>query len=113
MVETAVTDIVRSAVATDDPLAALYEIVVERLELCANGAALLSTCGDERLELGSSLLRTLRIVHVGHPLVSSGYELCRNMLVGLCLFEEVADALLHLLVAKNHTETELAEVLEQ
>ena len=35
MVETAVTDVVRSTVTTDNPLAALYEIVVEGLKLLA------------------------------------------------------------------------------
>ena len=35
------------------------------------------------------------------------------MLISLSLFEEVADALLHLLVTEYHTKTELAEVLEQ
>ena len=58
MVETTVTNIVRSTVTTDDPLAALNEIVVEFLKFLANGASCLNTFFDERTELSSSCLRT-------------------------------------------------------
>ena len=69
MVETAVTDVVRGTVTTDDPLTALNEVVVERLELLANGAALGSALGDALAELRSNLLGLVGILLVGNPLL--------------------------------------------
>jgi len=55
VVETAVANVVGSAVAAYDPLAALYEVVIQRLELLANGATSGSALGDALAELRSNL----------------------------------------------------------
>ena len=113
MVETAVTDIVRSAVATDNPLAALYEIVVEGLELLADVATGVRTGLNHRLQNCCQALCLVSIVLLLYPLLGSSLELGWRALVLNGLGEEHGNTLLHLLVAENHTETELAEVLEQ
>ena len=55
MVETAVTDIVRSTVTTDDPLTALNQVVIQSLELLANWAALSGALSDASTKLRSNL----------------------------------------------------------
>ncbi len=112
MVETAVTDIVRGTVTTDDPLRTLYEVVIQGLEFLANGAALGSALGDASTQLRSNLLRLVGILAVVNPLLSESLVLVAGIAVDH-LLEQLSHALLHLLVTKGHTETELAEVLEQ
>ena len=56
MVETAVTDIVGSTVTTDNPLAALDEIVVEGLQLGTYRASMLCASFNQRFQLGSGNL---------------------------------------------------------
>ena len=56
MVETAVADVIRSTVTTDNPLAALYEIVVESLQFLAYRTTLGGTFSNQRLQFGSSNL---------------------------------------------------------
>ena len=87
--------------------------MVKRLKLLADRATLLGASGDEGLELGSSLLATLGVVHVGQPVVGGSDELGGNVLLGLGISQQVADALTHLLVGERHTETKLTEVLEE
>ena len=106
-------------VATDDPLRALHEIVVERLELLADGAALGSALGDALAELRSNLLGLVGILAVGNPLLSESLVLVAGVAVDH-LLQQLGHALLQtigthhrLLVTEGHTETELAEVLEQ
>ena len=113
MVETAVTDVVRSTVTTDNPLAALYEIVVEGLKLLAYRTTLGSILGNQRLQLSGCSLRGICIVLAGNPLAGSFLVFLRNLVALEHLTEQLLNALLHLLVTEHHTETELAEVLEQ
>ena len=113
VVETAVTDIVRSTVTTDDPLTALYEVVIQSLELLANGATSGSALGDALAELRSNLLRLLGIVLISNPLSSELFVLSAGLIAIDHLLQQLSYALLHLLVTKSHTQTELAEVLEQ
>ena len=70
VVETAVTDVIGSTVTTDDPLAALHEIVVEGLQLSAGGTAGSSASGNGFAELRSNLLGLISIFAVGNPFLS-------------------------------------------
>ena len=92
MIETAVANIVRSTVATDNPLAALYKIVVESLQLLTYRATLLSTSGNQRLQLCSCFLRAISIVLGSNPLVSCSNKLGRYMLISLCCLLYTSDA---------------------
>jgi len=51
-------------VAADDPLAALYQIVIQSLEFLADGTALGSALGDALAELRSNLLGLVGILSV-------------------------------------------------
>ena len=84
-------------------------MVIQSLELLADGQALLSAGSDERLQLCSSLLEPSESFMLAIHLSAAASELSRNMLLSLSLFKQVSDALLHLLVTHYHTETELAE----
>ena len=113
MVETAVTDVVRSTVTTDNPLAALYEIVVEGLKLLAYRASLGCALGNQRLQLSSCCLGCISVVLGCNPLAGCLLVFLRSLVALNHLVEQLYNALLHLLVTEHHTETELAEVLEQ
>ena len=113
VVETAVADVVGCAVATDDPLRALHQIVVEGLQFLAGLAALGSASGNLCTQLRCNLLRLVSVVAVGNPLLGQRLVFGRDV-AGLDGFaEQFGDALLHLLHAEGHTQAELAEVLEE
>ena len=113
MIKTTVADVVRSTIATDNPLTALNEVMVESLQLLSA----LATCGsvtlDKRLQHRGRSLRAFSVILVINPLLCSLLEVIGRMLVLHLLLEQESDALLHLLVGKRHTKTELAEVLKQ
>ena len=114
MVETAVTDVVRGTVATDDPLAALDEVLGQALQLLAYGAiGLLDAAIDHDLKLRSQLLRLIGIEHVVDPCLHQLFGFSRSVFVLDSLLEELNYALTHLLVGQLHAEAELAEVLEE
>ena len=87
--------------------------MVESLQLLANITASSSTLLDEWLQLGGSSLRSFSIILAGNPLLGCSLEVVGNLLVCDNLIEKTFNTLLHLLVSHHHTETELAEVLEQ
>ena len=113
MVETAVTNIVRGTVATDNPLAALNEVVVEGLELFADWATGFSPFFNEWFQCCSCNLGRVGIIFAVYPVLCGFLECSRNCIVGYQLCQQNNDALFHLLIAHGHTETELTEVLEQ
>ena len=113
MVEASVADIIGSAITTDYPLAAFYQVVVKRLQFSADGATLLCSSGDERLQLCGCHLALVRIIFCGNPFVCGCHKLSGNTFLCLGVVEQLHDALFHLLVTQSHTQTKLAEVLEQ
>ena len=114
MVKTTVADVVACTVATDNPLTALHKVMVKRLEFLADRTACL-VCAflDKLAQLGSNLLRLVGIVLIGNPFLSKCLEFLGTTFVCRCLCKQLCHTLLHLLVAESHTETKLAEVLEQ
>ena len=113
MVETAIADIVRSTVATDNPLRALNEIVVESLKLLAYLAASLCTSGNHRFEDFSETLCLICVVLLLNPFLSCSLVFCRCAFRSDYLLEEECYTLLHLLVTHYHTETKFTEILEE
>ena len=113
MVETAVTDVVRSTITTDDPLATLREIVAQICQLLASFAALLSTGLDHWFEFLSCCTAGVSIVLTCNPFLSCGLEFCWSFFVCNCFLEDSLDAVAHLLVGQNHTHTKLTEVFEE
>ena len=113
MVKTTVTDVVRSTVTTDDPLAALYEIVVEGLQFLTYRTTLGSALSNQRLQLSGCSLRSVGVILASNPLAGSCLVFLRSLVALEHLTQQLLYALLHLLVTEHHTETKLAEVLEQ
>src|SRR5574344_425588 len=113
MVETTVTDIVRSTVATDNPLTSLNEIVVECLQFSTCSTSFGSTCLNHRFQLFCSNLRCVCVIFACKPFLSSSFEFSRSIFFCYSLVEKERYTFFHLLVTKCHTHTEFAEVLEQ
>ena len=86
--------------------------MIQSLELLANWAALSSALSDASTKLWSNLLSLLSILLILNPLLSKCLVLVASVAVDH-LLQQLSYALLHLLVTKSHTQTELAEVLEQ
>ena len=113
VVQTAVTDVVRGTVATDNPLRTLNEIVVECFQFGASFATFGSTSLDEGFEFCTRFLRCVGVVFSVEPFVGSLLKLGRHLIVGHEVGKQHRNALAHLLVAQCHTHTKLAEVFEQ
>ena len=113
MIQTTVTDIVRSTVTTDNPLRTFYQEVRQFLDLSANRTTLLDALLNECHDLRSQFLRLLGVILVSDP--SGGYflGLSRSMLAHGDLLQQAFQTFTHLLVRQFHTQAELAEVLEQ
>ena len=110
MVKTAVTDIVRSTVATDNPLAAFNDMVFVVEDLFASIAtACLASSYDRFVEAVSDS----SIVLVVKPLLEHRLHLLGAASAAECLGEESRQTLADLAVSDLHTETVLAEVLEE
>ena len=112
MIQTTVTNIVRSAVTTDDPLASLHEVLRQALQLTTDLATCSGTGLDHRNQLSGSSLACLSVLLTSDPLLSGSLELSGSLRLQRSLQQRL-DALVHLLVCQDHTQTELAEVLEQ
>ena len=87
--------------------------MVESLKLLAYRTTLGSILGNQRLQLSGCSLRGICIILAGNPLAGSFLVFLRNLVALKCLVEQLLYTLLHLLVTEHHTQTELAEVLEQ
>ena len=111
VVKTAVTDVIRCTVTTDDPLATLREEVAEFIELCATWATVFLTCLDEWEELVGCCATCCCIVLACFPFLCCCLELFRCAVASLS--QEGGDASAHLLVGEQHTHTKFAEVLEE
>ena len=113
MVQTTVTDVVGSTVTTDDPLAALHEVVLQFLQLCAYG----TTCSGTGINVGDegsgSSLGSLSVILGLNPSLGSSLVLSTGLVAGQHLLQQGVDAGAHLLVGNGHTQTKLAEVLEE
>ena len=113
VVQSAVANVVGSAVTTDDPLRTLGEIVAEFVELCANRATFGLTGLDERFETGGGRLALGRFVLAVEPLLCGFLEFCAHMLIVEATREDFGDAGAHFLVGQGHTESVFAEVFEK
>ena len=82
VVQTAVTDVVRGTVATDNPLRTLNEIVVERFQFGASFATFGCTSLDEGFEFCTRHLRCVGVVFGVEPFVGSFLKLGRHLIVG-------------------------------
>ena len=110
MVETSVADVVRSTVTTDDPLAALNEVILVSENLLAS---VTTTSLTSSYNLRSESLGLSSILLILDPLLHQCLEFSRAASARLSLGHETSETLLHLLVGNSHTETEFAEVLEE
>ena len=110
MVESAVTDIVACAVTADDPLAACRQEVLVGEELLADVAA---ACLHERNELVGNLAGNLCILAVLEPLGEESLHLVRAAAAAEALLHKAGNGVACAVGTELHTETELAEVLEE
>ena len=113
VVQATVADVVGSAVATDDPLAAFYQIVGQFGQFCAVRATSSLSGFDEREQLAGGSLAGIGIVHAVNPFLSSSLEVGRRAFGSDGFFQDGFDAGTHLLVGQGHTHAVFAEVLEQ
>ena len=113
VVQTTVADVVRSTVATDNPLAAFYQIVCQFGQFGASRATGSLACLDHRDEFSGSGLAGICVVLAFEPFLSGSLEVGRSLIGCNGTLEEFFDTCTHLLVGQCHTETEFAEVLEQ
>ena len=112
VVETAVTDVVRSTVATDNPLRTFNEEGLQTVDGSASRAFVLGSF-NHRDDLVGQFFRLLGVVLVVNPCLECFLVVGRSSVVGDSIFHSLLDAGTHLFVGQFHTETELAEVLEQ
>ena len=110
MVKSAVSDIVACTVAAEDPLAAARDVVLVLEKLLAGVAA---ACLHERNELVGNFAGYSVVVAVVEPLLEESLHLvaAAGALETLC--HEVAHCLACAVGTEFHSETELAEVLEE
>ena len=112
MVETTVTDVVRGTVATDNPLAAFYQVLRQTGDSLA-AVALVFGSFYHRNNLFSQFLALVCIVHVFNPSLEYFFVFSRSSFCCDGIFHSLHDTSAHLFVGKLHTQTEFAEVLEQ
>ena len=110
MVETTITDIVRSAITTDNPLATFNQMIF----LYKNLLASIATASlAESYDLRSNLLGNLSIFHIVEPLLEECLKFIRALLALETFVHEASQTLLHLLIGNSHTQAIFAEVLEE
>ena len=112
VVETSVTDIVRSTVTTDNPLAALDEVILELGNGLAEFTFILGSF-YHRNNLGSSSLALVGIILTVEPLLEGLFVFSRSAFSSNSSLHGFYQTAAELLVGKFHTQTEFAEVLEQ
>ena len=112
MVQTTVTDIVRSTVTTDNPLALLNQIV---LEFC-NGSAVLTfifSSFHHWNDLFGSGFALVCIVLTINPFLECFFVFCWTSITGDSILHSSFDTCTKFLVSQSHTQTEFAEIFEQ
>ena len=112
MVQTTVTDIVRSTVTTDNPLALLHQVVLEFGDCCAVFTFIFSSFHHRDNLFGSSLA-LICIVFTVNPFLECFLVFGRTSIAGDSILHGSFDACTKFLVGQSHTQTELAEVFEQ
>ena len=110
MVETSVTDVVGSTVATYNPLAAFYDMVFVLENLLAGVAAACLASSYHRL---IETIGNLCALRVSEPLGEHRLEFLGAARALQAFLHEVSKTLANLAVCNLHTETVLAEVLEE
>ena len=103
VVNTAVTDIVRSTVTTDDPLAAFHQILSQALQLFADRATCCDTLFDDCFDLRSQFFGLICIVHVFDPCFQYFLSFCRSIVGCQDFVEQLHDTCTHLFVSEFHT----------
>ena len=112
VVETAVADVVRSTVTTDDPLAAFNQVLRQTGDGLAAIAFVLGSF-YHRNDLFSQFLSLVCIVHVFNPSLEYFLVFSRSTFRCNSFFHSLHDTCAHLFVGELHTQTEFAEVLKQ
>src|SRR5574344_1417916 len=113
MVEATVANIVAGSVTTDDPLAAFGQEMFEFLNLFAGWATSVSALFYERSKFLSCNAAFCCIIFAVNPFLSGTLVVCGHFGIGNHFFEQGLDAFAHLLVGRNHTHTEFAEIFKQ
>ena len=112
VVQTTVADIVRSTVATDNPLAALHQIVAQLLQLLADVTAGLHAFGNEGLQRLSCGLAALSVLLVVDPLLCSGLVAFGSLFTGDHFLQQRRDALDGMKAAAGFLRSELSRRLK-
>ena len=112
MVKTTITDIVRSTVTTDDPLAAFNKILLQFSDLLAVVAFILSSF-NHRNDLFGQFLSLFCIQHIVDPFSEQFFHFSRSAISSNSLVHHFHEASTHLFVSQFHTQTEFTEVFEQ
>ena len=112
MVKTTITDIVRSTVTTNDPLAAFYKILLQFSDLFAVVTFILVSFNN-RNDLSSQFLSLVRIQHIVDPFSEQFFHFSRSAISSNSLVHHFHEASTHLFVSQFHTQTEFTEVFEQ
>src|SRR5574344_1747694 len=113
VVETSVTNIIRCAVTTNNPLASLHEIVREFGKLLADRATSVAASLNSRSEFRCCCLRSVCIFLASNPFFCCFLKLCRSVFLCKEFVEHCHNTASHLLVGYSHTQTIVAEVLEE
>ena len=112
MVKTTITDVVRSTVTTDDPLAAFNKILLQFSDLLAVVAFILGSF-NHRNDLFSQFLSLFCIQHIVDPFSEYLFVLGRTAVRSDGFVHYFHQTGTHLFVSQFHTQTEFAEVFEQ
>ena len=112
MVKTTVTDIVRSTVTTDNPLAAFNKILLQFCDLFAV-ITFIFVSFDNRDNLSCQFFRLVSIQHIVDPFSEQFFHVSRSAVGSNSFVHNLHDTCTHLFVSQFHTQTEFAEVFEQ
>ncbi len=113
IVQTAETDVVACAVATDDPLATLNKIILQSDDLLAAITSCLSPLPGFLHKGVTFFARCIGIVAGFHPCSGGSLERFRSVGTLSHLVASFFKTSAHLLICYVHAETELAEVFKE
>ena len=112
MVKTTVTDIIRSTVTTDDPLAAFNKILLQISDLLAVVAFIFSSF-YHRNDLFGQFLSLFCIQHIVDPFSKYFFVFSRAAIRSDSFVHYFHQTGTHLFVSQFHTQTKFTEVFEQ